>query len=231
VSRLAATALLAALSLSACATTGTNPAPKRAPFATVRPADHINDAIQLLVAGKPIPARERLVKALKKQPGNKRAQSLLQQIDTDPKLLLGAKSFSYRARSGDTASSLAQKFLHDPLMFYALARYNDLDPPSQTLDGRTVMIPGEAPAAPKPRPVKPQPTQKPAPVAKPAVAATPRDPARAAQLRSAGLVQMNQGAVDKAVALLRQASGLDPDNAAIKRDLDRALRLQRTVAQ
>ena len=40
---------------------------------------------------------------------------------------------------------------------------------------------------------------------------------------------MNAGAIDQAVALLRQALALDPDNAAIRSDLNRALRVQNTV--
>ena len=63
--------------------------------------------------------------------------------------------------------------LGDPLMFYALARYNGIDPPSQALDGRTVMIPGEPKVAPAPRPAAPKP-------AAPPPAAANKDPARAA---------------------------------------------------
>ncbi len=91
-----------------------------------------------------------------------------------------------------------------------------------------------APASPRPAPVppvrRPSSTLPPAP-AKPA--AKPAAPAanaqRAAQLRAAGLEQLNRGAVDRAVALLRQAQQADPDNALIQRDLDRALRVSQAV--
>ena len=53
--------------------------------------------------------------------------------------------------------------------------------------------------------------------------------ARAAQLRAQGLEQMNRGSIDGALALLRQASALDPSNALIKRDLERATRISRAV--
>ena len=52
---------------------------------------------------------------------------------------------------------------------------------------------------------------------------------RAARLRSQALEQMNRGAIDDAVGNLKQAAELDPHNALIRRDLDRALRIQSTV--
>jgi hypothetical protein len=57
----------------------------------------------------------------------------------------------------------------------------------------------------------------------------PLDPARATQLRAQALEQMNRGAINDAVANLQQATTLDPGNALIRRDLDRALRIQSTV--
>jgi Flp pilus assembly protein TadD len=55
------------------------------------------------------------------------------------------------------------------------------------------------------------------------------NPAQAARLRGQGLAAMNGGAIDRAVALLRQALALDPDNSAIRSDLNRALRVQSIV--
>jgi hypothetical protein len=55
------------------------------------------------------------------------------------------------------------------------------------------------------------------------------DPLRAAHLRAAGLEQLNRGSIDRAVALLRQSSQLDPTNKLIQRDLDRALRIGQAV--
>jgi Tfp pilus assembly protein PilF len=48
------------------------------------------------------------------------------------------------------------------------------------------------------------------------------DPAKARVLRAQGLEALNKGAIDKAQDLLRQALRLDPGNALIQRDLDRA---------
>jgi hypothetical protein len=61
-------------------------------------------------------------------------------------------------------------------------------------------------------------------------AALAAEPARAAQLRAAGLEQLNRGAIRRAVALLQQARRLDPNSVLIKRDLDRAIRISRAVA-
>jgi tetratricopeptide (TPR) repeat protein len=218
-----AAAGFAALTLAGCAmapmTTGPASAPTPAQTA-VTPADRVNKAMELLLQAKPVEARVQLMSALKDQPANDTARKLLNQIDNDPKVVFGPKAYPYKARPGDTASGLASRFLGDPLMFYALARLNGIDPPSKALDGLTVMIPGE----PKPV-VKAAPK---APVAPPPPAIK-HDPARANQLRAQGLVQLNQGALARAVGLLQQAAALDPDNAAIKHDLDRALRIQRTV--
>jgi hypothetical protein len=73
---------------------------------------------------------------------------------------------------------------------------------------------------------------KPAPAAKApsqAAEAPAVDPARAAKLRERGLEALNRGAAAKAVALLSQASRLDPENALIKRDLERAEKINRAV--
>ena len=223
--RACAAASLAALALAGCATTPTTTGSRSAPAATaavpsMTPAERVNRAMELLLEAKPVEARAQLMSALKDQPSNDTARKLLNQIDNDPKVVLGAKAYAYKARPGDTASGLAGRLLGDPLMFYALARLNGIDPPSKPLDGLTVMIPGE------PKPVVKAPP-KAAVVAPPPVAK--RDPARANQLRAQGLVQLNQGSINRAVGLLQQAAALDPGNPAITRDLDRAQRIQRTV--
>jgi hypothetical protein len=55
------------------------------------------------------------------------------------------------------------------------------------------------------------------------------DAAKASKLRAQALEQMNRGAIDEAVVNLRKAAMLDPSNTLIKRDLDRAIRIQTTV--
>lgn len=204
----------------------------------------VQQAIALLNAGDGAAARVLLTKALKKEPANFVASKLIEQIDKDPAVLLGAENFPYAAQEGDTLSQLAEKHLGDSLLFYALARYNNVAVPSAPLTGRLLRIPGKAPEppkqaepAPKPAPRKPAPAAKKAPPAavakapakKPPAPAPAANPARAAKLRAAGLAAMNSGDINRAVALLRQAQAADPGNAAIKNDLARALRIQASL--
>ena len=123
------------------------------------------------------------------------------------------------------------------MLFYALARYNNIAVPD--LGGAGTDHPGARPpsrAAAAAAPRSPAPTLRHAPRSEPATshARAPArcragNPAQAARLRGQGLAAMNAGSVDRAVALLRQALALDPDNAAIRNDLSRALRIQSTV--
>jgi len=53
--------------------------------------------------------------------------------------------------------------------------------------------------------------------------------AQASALRATALEQLNQGAVDQAVTNLQHAPELDPASVVIKRDLNRALRIQSAV--
>jgi hypothetical protein len=191
----------------------------------------LSAAIGMLYEGRADEARKVLVKALEVHPNDRRAKSLLQQIDENPQTLLGEENFIYRVRSGDTLSSVAQQFLGDPTLFYALARYNDMSLPVTLAPGSNLRVPGrrKTSAPPLPR-VTPQ--------ARPSVRTAPRaqagvhssNPQRAARLRVAGLEQLNRGNIDQAVTLLEQASQSDPNDGLAKRDLERALRIQRTVS-
>jgi EAL domain-containing protein (putative c-di-GMP-specific phosphodiesterase class I) len=58
---------------------------------------------------------------------------------------------------------------------------------------------------------------------------TRANPAAAQRARSAGLAALNRGAVKQAVGLLQRAHALDPGNAVILRDLQRAERIAATV--
>lgn len=194
--------------------------------------EKVGDAIALLNRGEAEKARNILQRVIERQPGDRVAAKLLRQIDTPPETLLGGASFAYVTRPSDTMSSLAQRYLRDPMMFYALARYNGIAAPGRLEPGRTLRIPGKATEPPRKAATR-APTPAPAPASTPAKEAPPAPPVvdsgRAAQLRAQGLEQLNRGAVDSAVTLLRQASRLNPSSALIRRDLDRALRIQRTV--
>jgi tetratricopeptide (TPR) repeat protein len=185
------------------------------------PREHVDRAATLLSAGDPEAARLELAQALAQQPGDPRARKLLVQIDKDPVALLGSRYYAYRVRPGESLSQIAAKFLGDSQLFYALARYNGIAAPDTLEAGRALKIPGEPKRAVLTRPT-------PAAPATPSPAAAP-DPRRASELRGAALEQMSGGKIDRAVKLLRQARDLDPANPLIRRDLDRATRIQNTV--
>jgi hypothetical protein len=194
------------------------------------PRERVRVAVELMGHGEALRAEAELQAALAEQPNLRSAQRLLEQINGDPATLLRGEARPYTVRQGETMSMLAERFQGDALLFYALARYNDLDAPNEVAAGQTLMIPRrpglQIASAPELRGETPMPPLPPAPTQ---ASAPGIDPARANQLRLQGLQYLNAGQVDRAVALLRQAQGLDAGNAAIQRDLDRALRLQASL--
>lgn len=217
-----------ALALAACATTNTasklpaTSSVKAAPILAtpdLPPAARLKRAVEFLGQGQEAHAKAELVQLLEDDPGNGIGRGLLRQIETDPKVMLGEKNYEYRVKPGETLSVLADRFLGDPLLFYALARYNHVVSPDAMEAGQILLIPGTPKkAAPRTQTAKPA-----------AASAGPRDPARAAELRRAALAHMNRGAVDRAVPLLRQAAKADPASTPIRRDLDRAVRIQASL--
>lgn len=194
------------------------------------PRERVRVAIELLGEGDARRAEAELEAALEEQPSLRSAARLLEQINGDPAQLLGGGTArAYTVRPGETMSEIAQRFLGDSLLFYALARYNDLDAPNQLSAGQTLMIPrrqgvsvASAPSAGAQSPATPRPAQ-------PLASAPSANASRANELRLQGLQHLNGGNVDRAVTLLRQARALDAGNAAIQRDLDRAVRLQASL--
>jgi len=218
---------LSLVALAGCATTTkVAHAPPAAPAPiSVSPKERVDRAVTLLNAGDPAGARVELVAAIAQPPGDPRARKLLDQIDRDPVSLLGIQYYCYRVRAGETLFQIAGKLLGDPQLVYALARYNGLAAPATLEAGRILKIPGEEPRrASAPRPAKAPAAAAPAPVVR-----ASRDPGRANQLRGAALEHMSGGRIDRAVTLLRQARELDPENTLIRRDLNRATRIQGAV--
>jgi len=211
---------LAGLAAAGCAETSKVAGPPGGlRVASSGPRASTSHAIELLSEGQQEAARGELAAVLAAQPTNAGAQRLLDQIDKDPVALLGARSYPYRVKPGESLSVLADRFLGDSLLFYALARYNGIEAPNAMGAGQVLRIPG----APKPVVAARPPTPTPTPVT------LPRDPARASKLRGAALEHMSGGSIDRAVTLLKQARRLDPDNALIRRDLARATRIQGAV--
>ncbi|HZK98530.1 MAG TPA: hypothetical protein VFC47_01400 [Caulobacteraceae bacterium] len=233
-----------ALLLAACAT-----APKLrlvhstasmapiAPTPALKPAQREARAVEFLENGDARAARAELMAVITAQPESRSAQTLLDEIDTDPRLLLGDRSFPHVVKPQETLASLAGLYLGNPRLFYALARYNGVGVPRNSLVGRTILIPRRPRATPVAARVRQAPIRASVAVATvraPAPAAAvprdpaevPRDPAAATHLRAQGLDAMNGGRINLAVNLFRRAQTLDPSNAAIEAELGRARRLQ-----
>lgn len=104
-----------------------------------------NTAIRALQVGKAEEARNLLVSATQQRRVDSRAVSLLKQIDTSPSALFGESYFEYTVKKGEFLSTIAKRYLGDPLLFFALARYNDIENPSRINSGTNIRIPGERP--------------------------------------------------------------------------------------
>ena len=174
--------------------------------------------------------------ALQAHPGDADAKLLLAEIDQDPKVMLGEHGHQYRVRPGESLEWLAQRFLGDRRLFYALARYNDILVPDDSVVGKVLIIPTPStPVARRPVRVRDRPPTPAAPQAPPApqvAAGAPpivHNPAQAGALRATALENMSRGRIDLAVALLEKAQTLDPGNPLISHDLERAHRLQVAV--
>ncbi|RYG24021.1 MAG: hypothetical protein EON93_23405 [Burkholderiales bacterium] len=108
-------------------------------------------------------------------------------------------------------SELAARFLGDGRMFFALSRYNGLAAPNALSAGRVLKLPTSA---------------RRAATSSVATRARAADAARANEVRLQALQLLNTGEVDRAVALLREAASLDATDPAIRKDLERAERIQ-----
>jgi tetratricopeptide (TPR) repeat protein len=197
----------------------------------------VEEAINLLQNGKSEAARKKLAQVLKETPDYPAASNLLREIDGDPRELLGKSFESYTVASGESFSSIAQKTLGDPMMFYALARYNGFARPNALVPGQSILVPHKERRIAKKSVARPVMTKV---VAKETAEAPPQkvarkapapaaNPARARAFRASALTALNNGAVEKAVQLLRLALTNDPDNGLIKEDLGRALRIRKSL--
>ena len=139
-------------------------------------------AAEMLETGNEEAAKRELQRALALDAQNALAQNLTRQIGTDPVAVHGRESFAYTVRSGETLSLVAERFMKDKYLFYALARYNDIKVPRLVANGQVIRVPGKAPAVVdarprEPRPATPDVAQRPAPpqsTPAPATAAAPQ---------------------------------------------------------
>ncbi len=180
-------------------------------------------AIQLLDEGKEAMAMVELDAMLAMNPANATALKLQQQVQTDPEELLGESNIPYTVKSGETTSSLAQTYLGDALLFYALSRYNGLDAPNRLMAGQMLKMPDSFA---KPSEGSSDNVVATSTAPEPVRSASAIDVAAANSLRLQALEQLNAGNTDGAVTLLQRARKLDDDNPNIAADLAKVERIQ-----
>lgn len=187
--------------------------------ASATPREQLNRAVLLLGVGRVGEARTLLAQVLAKSPNDKSALGLMEQVDGDPLTLLGRDHQIHIVVAGDTMSALAARHLGDPLKFYVLSRYNGLASPNALQIGASLKIPTGSGAR----------FASAAVSSSTANAALPADAAKASTIRLQGLEALNKGEINLAIDLLRRAEALHRDDAAIQRDLQRALRIQSSL--
>ncbi len=110
------------------------------------PKKHIAEAIKALQVGNVDKAERELEEVIRQEPNNVIALNLLVQINTPAEKYFGEKqSFRYKVKSGESLSTIARKFLKEPLKFYILAKYNNIKNPGKVKVGQTIRIPGTPP--------------------------------------------------------------------------------------
>ena len=117
-----------------------------AKFDSLSAREHVQNAVTALQYGQEANAKIDLEAALRQDPDNKTAKSLMSQIQADPVQYFGGpESFSYTVQSGDSLSTIARRFLDDPLKFHILAKFGGISDPSHLEPGQTIRVPGKRP--------------------------------------------------------------------------------------
>jgi hypothetical protein len=186
----------------------------------------IQAAVGHLELGEEAPATVELERVLKADPNQRLAKSLMRQINEDPQVLLGRESSPYRVQPGETLSRIAQRFLGDVYLFYALARYNGVKVPRRLGAGEMIRVPGKlalpaAVTADTARAAPPAPRAATEPAAMPApIAASAPSPSPAAQVATDDSAMREQRIRSEAIARHARAAR----SAFAKQDLDGAIR-------
>ncbi len=176
----------------------------------------VNDELQ---RGHYVEGEKALRRYLAEHPGDVLAQSMLRQLTGDPGQMLGRTSRSYVVHPGDTFSTLAARYLGDPDLFLALARYNGSTNPSRLSTGESIRLPMSAPSAPVARNVTASGSsatpQRLSPGDASTAFSTPASTieaaaAKAARLQAESVALLDQGQKSQALARLGEALDMDP---------------------
>lgn len=104
------------------------------------PGPTLARAIDLLQDGRSSEAEE-ILRALDEDDGDSVASRLLDQIRQPPESLLGEEYIEITVEAGDSLSGLAAEYVGDSLMFFALARLNDIERPRLLQPGTSLRVP------------------------------------------------------------------------------------------
>lgn len=103
--------------------------------------DPLSQAIIYLQEGEAEAAELLLEAIVADNSDHQLANQLLEQIRQPPEALLGAEYTEITVQPGDTLSGIAAEHLGDGLMFFALARYNDIARPRLLSPGDVLKVP------------------------------------------------------------------------------------------
>ncbi len=120
------------------------PAPEPAKPAEPEPPPEppeIGAIIDMLEQGKLEKGRRVLQWYLHVHPDSPTAESLLAQLEADPREALGPPAREYAIREGDTLGALAAEHLGNPMKFVILARYNGIDVSRNLRVGQVIKLP------------------------------------------------------------------------------------------
>jgi tetratricopeptide (TPR) repeat protein len=186
-------------------------------FRPLSPAEHVQAALGMLRVGDEISAKTQLNEALALDPANRTARSLMRQINTAPESYFSQdSSFEYVVGPGDTITTVADRFLKNPLEFHILAKYNGLTNPASLVPGSVLRIPGNKPKSLQAKNIaaidtSPTPDTSQADVEKPVV----RLKTKAELVAEKAKEHHDAGAYDAAIDLLRPLTSEDSVDAVI----------------
>lgn len=218
--------------------------PEPAPEPVVR---DLPGVIELLEYGRSDEAAAGLRAMLAENPDHRTARGLLDQVEKDPRELFGENFVEHVVESGDTLAGLARKHLGDPLLFFALGRYNDIAVPRSLNVGQVLKIPQARETAPEPsmddEPAtvadNPPPVETAAPEAEPEVESVPPPVTAQTESREVPVDQYHDHAlrawrdrrVDEAISLWEELLTVDPDFEPAHVYLARARELQQRLQE
>ena len=160
-SRLALTALLAALMAAGCQVAprqqppapelGKSPAEPEpvkpavpegpvpgSPAARTQSQALLRQAAESLNEGNEDKGRGEIAEALRIDPESKLGQCLNRGVSADPEQVLGRTHTKYTVRPNETLGRIAQRALGESCEFYLLARYNGIRVPKQLVGGQVI---------------------------------------------------------------------------------------------